>query len=307
MKNTSEFSRGLIAMAVTLSLVTTANSAAAQTDGGTDHAEVAIIASAVDVAVPASAPVAAGEVVGDQAVVQANGIEAIVPLSAADVVTVASDDNGGQAASITLPSEFRESVGTFSDDGTVVYEADSGSALAVQTLTDGSTRVQSVIDSATSVHEFEYGVDGYRPYQADSEEVVFVDADGDFVAIAQPWAVDANGVSVPTHYEIRGDKVVQVVQPDESTVYPVVADPTWLWNGPAWGMKLNRSETSRVRDYAAAIGMCGLFAKAIAIKVCGVFASYIVAQANLAQGDSPKSCLFFTAAPIPGVIWRIKC
>ncbi|MEV4736682.1 MULTISPECIES: hypothetical protein [unclassified Microbacterium] len=38
-----------------------------------------------------------------------------------------------------------------------------------------------------------------------------------------------------------------------------------------------------------------------------VFASYIVAQANLAQGDSPKSCLFFTAAPIPGVIWRIKC
>lgn len=30
-------------------------------------------------------------------------------------------------------------------------------------------------------------------------------------------------------------------------------------------------------------------------------------QASLAESDKPKSCLFFTAAPVPGVIWRVKC
>lgn len=76
-----------------------------------------------------------------------------------------------------------------------------------------------------------------------------------------------------------------------------------------WGMKLTRAETSRVRDYAAALGMCAIFTNKlpkVAI-ACAVFGSYIVAQANIAQGDSPKTCLFFTAAPVPGVIWRLPC
>jgi hypothetical protein len=72
-------------------------------------------------------------------------------------------------------------------------------------------------------------------------------------------------------------------------------------------MKLTRSETSRVRNYAAAMGMCALFTKKIAIRACGVFGSYIVAQANIAEGEKPKSCLFFTAAPVPGIIWKVPC
>lgn len=150
-------------------------------------------------------------------------------------------------------------------------------------------------------------MDGYQPYLSDSGEVIFIDDQKNLVPVAAPWAVGADGRSVPSRYEIRGDELFQIVIPDASTTYPIVADPTWQWTGPAWGMKLNRSETRRVRDYAAAIGMCGVFAKAARVRVCGVFASYIVAQANLAQGDNPKTCLFFTAAPIPGVIWRIKC
>lgn len=177
----------------------------------------------------------------------------------------------------------------------------------MQTLADGSTRIQTVIASAGSPHEFGYRMDGYQPYQADTGEVIFIGDQNNAVPVAAPWATDADGVAVPTRYEIRGGELFQVVTPNASTAYPVVADPTWLWNGPAWGMKLNRSETSRVRDYGAAVGMCGFFAKSVAIKACGVFASYIVGQASLAQGDKPKTCLFFTAAPIPGVIWRIKC
>ncbi|MFV0463168.1 MAG: hypothetical protein ACK5MP_08255, partial [Nostocoides sp.] len=46
--------------------------------------------------------------------------------------------------------------------------------------------------------------------------------------IAPPWAVDSNGVSVPTEYIISGNTVVQRVYPSVSTAYPVVADPFWI-------------------------------------------------------------------------------
>jgi hypothetical protein len=44
-----------------------------------------------------------------------------------------------------------------------------------------------------------------------------------------PWAIDKNGKKIPTHYEIRENNVVQVVEHlGEDTSYPVVADP-WLF------------------------------------------------------------------------------
>ncbi|MDR3070981.1 MAG: hypothetical protein LBU38_08285, partial [Propionibacteriaceae bacterium] len=45
--------------------------------------------------------------------------------------------------------------------------------------------------------------------------------------IAAPWAVDANGESVDTHYEITGDGITQVIDADSNTAYPVTADPWW--------------------------------------------------------------------------------
>jgi hypothetical protein len=58
--------------------------------------------------------------------------------------------------------------------------------------------------------------------------------------ISPPWAKDANGKSIITHYEIQDNTLIQVVKHgDSDTVYPVVADPTtgfatcfssWSWN-----------------------------------------------------------------------------
>ena len=45
---------------------------------------------------------------------------------------------------------------------------------------------------------------------------------------AAPWARDSNGVAVPTHYEIRSNTVVQVIDHRSGNfAYPVAADP-WL-------------------------------------------------------------------------------
>lgn len=290
--------------ALTVTMVSPANAA----DGSVDHAEV--VAATIEAAAPTTELSSPGEVVGGQLVTNAGDVESAVPLSSDDeVVVTRTTADGEQAASIELPDELPVDTGVVAADGTVVYATDDGSddALAVQTLEDGSTRIQTVIGSVDSAHKFGYRMDGYQPYQSDTGEVIFIDGQNNAVPVAAPWATDADGRAVPTRYEIRGDELFQVVSSSASTSYPIVADPTWQWTGPAWGMKLNRSESSRVRDYAAAIGMCGVFAKAVAVRVCGVFASYIVAQANLAQGENPKTCLFFTAAPIPGVIWRIKC
>lgn len=301
---------GFVASLLTVVVLAASMGAPAQAEDDTSLAERA--SETVEAAAPASDLAEPGIIDGGQVLTRAKDTSATVPLSPdGDIVVTVAGADGSQTARIALPDEIAVGSGVVTDDGTVVYPAADGSAdaVAVQTLADGSTRVQTVIADASSAHEFGYRMQGYRPYKSDTGEVVFVNAAGDFVSVDAPWAVDANGASVDTYYEIHGKELVQVVEADESTAYPIVADPSWIWYAPAWGMKLSRTETSRVRDLSAAGSMCAIFARGAPgfTVACGAFAGYMTVQANLAQSDSPRSCLFFTAAPIPGVIWRIKC
>lgn len=267
------------------------------------------VADLINVVAPTTVLSDPGDVADGSLNTVAGDTESQIPLDATEPILVESTPNNETLfASIQLPDEVPIGTGSVTSDGTVVYPATDGSgdAVAVQNLEDGSTRIQTVIADSSSPHEFGYRMDGYQPFMSDTGEVIFLDSNDNYVPIAAPWAVDATGAPVQTSYAIRGDELVQVVTPDASTVYPVVADPSWMWQGPAWGMKLNRSETSRVRDYAAAVGMCVVFSKSVSI-ACAAFGSYIQAQANIAEGDKPKTCLFFTALPVPGVIWRVPC
>lgn len=302
----------VVAIAATLALMTTMASPAHASDSDVDGAES--VAATIEAATPTTTLSEPGLVDSGRLSTTAGEISAAVPLSAEENVVVSVPiDEGSQTESrvIELPDEIPISDGVVAADGTVVFTADdsSGDAVAVQTLADGSTRIQTVMGGAESPREFGYRMAGYQPYQSDTGEVIFLNEAGDYVPVAAPWAVDANGAAVETRYEVRGDELFQVVTPGATTAYPVVADPSWIWNGPIWGMKLTRAETSRVRDYSAALGMCGIFTKALpkVFQACAVFGSYIVAQAHIAQGDNPKTCLFFTAAPVPGDIMRVKC
>ncbi len=44
--------------------------------------------------------------------------------------------------------------------------------------------------------------------------------------IESPWAVDADGNPIETHFELDGDALTQVIEINGETVFPVVADPT---------------------------------------------------------------------------------
>lgn len=105
------------------------------------------------------------------------------------------------------------------------------SSIAVPTIRDdGSLQINTVINSSSAPRRYVYdfdiqggahlveGVDGV----ADVE-----DSQGSSVAGIMPaWAIDHKGAKVPTHFEIEGAKLVQVIDLDSNDIaYPVVADP----------------------------------------------------------------------------------
>lgn len=47
-------------------------------------------------------------------------------------------------------------------------------------------------------------------------------------SLAAPWAVDANGKSLPTSYEVSGNVVRQIIN-TEGAAFPIVADPDLWW------------------------------------------------------------------------------
>jgi hypothetical protein len=95
----------------------------------------------------------------------------------------------------------------------------------------GGSRFFFLIHDETSSHESVIPVTvppgGHMSVNPDGTVTVF-DADGNPVStIDAPWAYDANGTPVPTHYEIRDGQLVQVVDTAgiENLLYPILADP----------------------------------------------------------------------------------
>ncbi|WBU37191.1 hypothetical protein [Homoserinibacter sp. YIM 151385] len=280
----------------TLALLTTGVSPAV----ATDHVEAT--AELIEDVAPDQGDVVAGVDTAAGVTATAAGVIAEIPEYATVPLLVDADEH---TVNLALPDEFPLGAGRPASDGTVVYPARdrTGDALAVQLLDDGSTRVQTIIGSSDSVHEFGYSIEGYVPVSDDTgEQFGFLGQDGQFVPLGEAWARDAGGNAVATNYEIRGNEIVQVIGRDATAEYPVVADPVWIWMYAGYGAKLNRYETKKVRDYGIALGMCGALAKRFPnfVVACTAYAAYMVAQANLAESDRPKkTCLFLVVAPGP--------
>ena len=93
----------------------------------------------------------------------------------------------------------------------------------------GGLRTFFLIHDNTSSHEAEIPVDvppGGRIAVNPSGSVTVFDADGNPVSIVDaPWAYDADGAPIPTHYEVRDGRLIQKVYADEASAYPILADP----------------------------------------------------------------------------------
>ena len=177
----------------------------------------------------------------DEAFVTADdGMKLEIPKDPEDGVVMENAD--GTGVSMKLPDEVSGEKGE-NVDGTVVYDpGDEDMAVAVRceegaaASPGGTVRSLVVIGSCDAPKEYAFrfelkeGQSLVRGEEVSSDEAipghVYVMEGGEAICEIQPaWAKDADGRPVDTHYEIKGDDLVQVVSFDEKTSFPVVADP----------------------------------------------------------------------------------
>lgn len=222
----------------------------------------------------------------------------------APVVLVSTDFPNAETTpvSLNLPEDVGGAPAQVAADGTVYYEGTDSVDVAIQGLDDG-VRIQMVLAdaSAPSVFDFPLG-EGLTPVKNADGSVSLLAPTGDpnitneVGVIQAPWAVDANGVTVPTALDVVGTTVVQTVAHTAGGVtYPVVADPKVSYG---WGVyyHYSRAETKTIAGFgtggvAVASALCVPFGGAVGATVCGIYAGSIVYHAGVAENSSPKRCL----------------
>jgi hypothetical protein len=230
------------ACTVTVSLFGVVPASADTTDG-----TVAAVAAATPETVAAAAQVAmksSGENAIDATVA---GVEVTVPVDAANGITVAGE-NG--SVSIGLPFADRAADATTEQAGVVSYDNNNGSTTVPVVQKDGSVQINTVIQEREAPQRYAYPMsvsNGGKLQLAPDGSAFVEDVTGTPVAfIAAPWAKDSKGKDVPTHYEVAGATLTQVVEHGQSDSYPVVADP-WLGiqliDGASWVTRDSRGRT----------------------------------------------------------------
>jgi hypothetical protein len=114
--------------------------------------------------------------------------------------------------------------------GIVEFDNNNGSSSVPVIKRDGSLQVTTVIQKASAPTRFDYQfkIDGSAKILKYGNGLVLFN-DGKFAgAVAPAWAKDADGTNVPTHYEVIGTTITQVVEHQSAKfAYPIVADP-WV-------------------------------------------------------------------------------
>ena len=233
----------------------------------------------------------------DRGNVELNGNLSLNPETPVEVA-----GENGAVLDIKLPQNLGLGLGEKASDGTVVFHSKNNKVdAAVQVLDNGSLRAQTIINDPTASHEFSYGVgERFQPVQAPDGSfwTVGFSESGEYQAfsIDDAWARDANGNSVSTHYEIRGNELVQIVEPAQGAAYPIVADPTWQWYKLAYGAGFSKAETRNIAASGGVAAACGFVPLPLA-PACAILGISWFTQAS--QAANANGCVFIAAVPAP--------
>lgn len=190
------------------------------------------------------------------AVVQQDGSTTDIPKNPEDGVGIKSKD--GTSITIDLPQAEAANDAQRLSNGTVVYPASDGSANAVIPTSDGIQFLTSIYNSdAPTRYNYDVSVPEGGKVEVVGGAARVVDADGgDILYVGLPWAKDANGIAVPTHFEVEGNSLIQVVEHNGAAfTYPVVADPRFYYSWGIYTVKFNSTETGYIsRAGGAAVG-----------------------------------------------------
>lgn len=137
---------------------------------------------------------------------------------------------GDFSLKIGLPDADEASTAARASGGATAYPSEGDSANAVVPVR-GGVQLLSVIESQDAAETYSYPLTlpaGHLLESTADGGAQVVDERGTVKVLFEPaWAKDAAGVSVPTHYEVEGSTLTQVVEHRSASdiSYPVVADP----------------------------------------------------------------------------------
>ncbi|WP_146007718.1 hypothetical protein [Brachybacterium sp. UMB0905] len=206
---------------------------------------VAIVALSTTIAMPASAEPSSEPIRETLARAPESILDAAVPLeidsvvgevSSEDKSVVVREDEAGLVdidlsrhdIGIKLPVEHSGMRDNPGNPELVSWEDGGGVVYAPLVSPEGDVQINIVIPDSTAPREyaFELNIPDYSELEEVNGSYFFLGPTGNVIAgIAPAWARDANGKPVPTHFEIHGKTVVQVIDYSNTSSFPVVADP----------------------------------------------------------------------------------
>ena len=264
-RNSSTVVRGIVVLlACLVSIGGLPTLAGAQEDPGGDGLTTREVATEVATAVATEgqpASTGAAEVIDTKA-----GVSTALPGSSTSIVIPGGDVEGATRSS-------------------TVIEGSGSSQAAVQEVGNDGKRVAFIINNPNDPTRYQLSFAGASSLAtADDGSTLVMGPDGDVDAVvAVPWAKDANGVDVPTRYEISGTTLTQIVDHKaQAYAYPITADP---WARRWWGIsvKLNRRQTNNVMFGAAAATAASLgIPDPTATKVVGAILAMFTGYTNWA-------------------------
>ncbi|GAA3543654.1 hypothetical protein AFL01nite_29960 [Aeromicrobium flavum] len=162
--------------------------------------------------------------------------------------------------------------------GRLHLEASRGATLAVTPTVTGA-QVLVGVESEAAPTAYAFGVHGgVIPRHAPDGGVDLVRADGEVAAqIEAPWAIDAEGRSVPTRYELRHGGITQVVDHRAGDfAYPVVADPR-IFACDAYTSLCVKFTKKETKSIAKKIKKANSSARALAAFICAKIPHPVIA------------------------------
>jgi len=266
-------------------------------DSASSVAQALSGAAASKVAEPAAATATA-----DDAAVTSGAVTVTVPRNAVDGIDIGLS---GTTVSVQLPAADSAGGAVALETGAITYpSATSVTNTVVPTAT--GAQLLTTLSSAEAPTTYAYDIasaDGSTVAVADDGSALVIASSGDVLLhAAAPWAVDAAGTNVPTHYEVDGSKLVQVIDHTAGDyAYPIVADPR-LDSGVGWtSILFNRHETETIASsgivaLGGATAACGV-GGAVGIAACSIAAAAIGATAVYAKDNGQCVGLSFWGAP----------
>lgn len=165
--------------------------------------------------------------------------------------------------SIQMPGEITESVVDVSQvpevllsaTGPALLSTNQDSTLISSYATDDGVQTLIQIPDASAPSEYRFPlnlpVGGQAALFDDGSVVISDDAGVATGGFRAPWAVDANGDSIPTSFRIEGTTLIQTVAIDADTVFPVTADPDLGTEWWGYYVQLTRAETKKAASVIA--------------------------------------------------------